>query len=400
MLRSSLGFHTLTLSYSLFFKEAQYLISDFKRYSKETGAIQMYEDHGNTRIKFLNRAEGIEWLIRYRVYLQYLGIAVDIVEVTINPKILGGIHDYITAATYDDMDVAIANFNRISSSISPGLGRFEDYSLKRIDYCVNFALNELAPGCTYDQMMKLIKQSDIPPHYKEWKEYDDTSHRMKSRPGSFYLTNGSVHINCYSKYMKYQDQSQKNIERGYPPIPQATTDAAQDIIRFEVQCKYPKTYILSSKARKAGNSSPNKYESLLSRVSCIDMIDKYWVKTIGSGDWYTLREAVRMIQLQHFHSQKEDRLIKALKLVNDCRSVARAKAAYQGSDLDAFKRTLNDLSSLKINPVTIPREWGIKHIPNLLYAYSDKVSEESINKQWEEEFISNYKKYAKDMRAI
>lgn len=69
-------------------------------------------------------------------------------------------------------------------------------------------------------------------------------------------------------------------------------------------------------------------------------------------------------------------MIKALKLVNDCRSVARAKAAYQGSDLDAFKRTLNDLSSLRINPVTIPREWGIKHIPNLLYAYFDKVTEE------------------------
>lgn len=336
----------------------------------------MFQDHRNLRIEFLNRAEGISWLIRSDVWLECFRMFVDIVEVTINPKILGGIRDYITAATYDDMEAAIANFNRISSSISLGLGRFEDYSLKRIDYCANFALNELAPGCTYDQMMKLIKQSDIPPHYKEWKEYDDTSHRMKSRPGSFYLMNGSVHINCYSKYMKYQDQSQKNIERGYPPIPQATMNAAQDIIRFEVQCKYLKTYTLSNKARKAGDNNSNKYESLLSRVSCIDMIDKYWVKTIGNGDWYTLQEASRIIHSQHFHSQKEERLIKALKLVNDCRSVARAKAAYQGSDLDAFKRTLNDLSSLRINPVTIPRDWGIKHIPNLLYAYFDKVTEE------------------------
>lgn len=333
MLRSSLGFHTLTLSYPLFFQEIQYLISDFKRYSKETGAIQMYEDHGNTRIKFLNRAEGIEWLIRYEVYLQNLRITVNIVEVTINPKILGGIHDYITAATYDDMEAAIANFNRISSSISPMLGRFEEYSLKRIDYCVNFALNELAPGCTYDQMMKLIKQSDIPPRYEEWKKYDDTSHRMKSRPGSFYLTNGSVHINCYSKYMKYQDQSQKNIARGCPPIPQATMDAARDIIRFEIQCKYLKTYTLSNKAREAGDNNLNKYESLLSRVTYIDMIGTYWAKIIGRGDWYTLQEAVRIIQLQHFNSQREERLIKALKLVNVCRSVARAKAVYQGRDL-------------------------------------------------------------------
>ena len=107
-----------------------------------------------------------------------------------------------------------------------------------------------------------------------------------------------------------------------------------------------------------------------------------------------------MIHSKHFHSQKEERLIRALKLVNDCRSITKAKAAYQGSDLVAFKRTLGDLASLGINPVTIPREWGIKHISNLLYAYFDKVSEEYINNQWEEEFISNYKKYAKDIRAI
>lgn len=393
MLRSSLGFHTLTLSYISFSSETKYLISDFKRYSKETGAIQIYEDHGNTRIKFLNRAKGIEWLIRSDVYLQNLGVAVDIIETTINPKILGGIHDYITAATYDDMEAAIENFNRISSCISPGLGRFEDYSLKRVDYCINFSLNELAPGCTYDQMMKLIKQSDIPPHYKEWMEYDTTSHRKKTRPGSFYLTNGSVHINCYSKYMKYEDQSQKNIARGYPPIPQETKDAARDIIRFEVQCKYLKTYTLSDKAKKAGNNNPNKYESLLSRVACIDIIGKYYKKAIGRGDWYTLQEAIRMIQLNHFNSQKEERLIKALKLVNDCRSVAKAKEAYQGSDLDTFKRTLKDLSNLGINPVTIPREWGIKHIPSLLYAYSDKVSEERMKADTEKFQMECVKEY-------
>ena len=125
------------------------------------------------------------------------------------------------------------------------------------------------------------------------------------------------------------------------------------------------------------------------------MIDKYYKKTIDSGDWYTLQEAIRIVQSYHFNSQKEDRLIKALVFVNDCRSVAKAKAAYQGSDLDAFKRTLKDLSNLRINPVTIPREWGIKHIPNLLYAYSDKVSEERRQKQFEEDFLQNYDKYVK-----
>ena len=34
-----------------------------------------------------------------------------IVEATINPKILAGISDYLTAATYSDMNIAITNFN-------------------------------------------------------------------------------------------------------------------------------------------------------------------------------------------------------------------------------------------------------------------------------------------------
>lgn len=132
MLRSSLGFHTLTLSRPVFLQEAQYLISDFKRYSKETGAIQIFQDHGNLRIEFLNRAEGISWLIRSDVWLEGFKMFVDIVEVTINPKILGGIRDYITAVTYDDMAVAIDNFNCISASITPALGSFEQYRLKRL----------------------------------------------------------------------------------------------------------------------------------------------------------------------------------------------------------------------------------------------------------------------------
>lgn len=341
---------------------------------------------------------GIKWTIRSdrqdESYKEY------VLKVAINPKILGGVQDYITAATYDDMAMAIDNFNLISKNISPVLGTFEQYTLQRIDYCINCALNELTPGCTYEQMMALIKRSDIPSRYKELEEYDSISHRMKSKPGSFYLMNGSVHVNYYSKYMKFQEQNQENLEKGRPPIPQKTMDTAQDIIRLEVQCMYRKTYALSRKVNGVGNNNINHYKELLNHETCIDVIDTYYKKIIGRGDWYTLREAVRMIQLQHFNSQKEDRLIKALKLINDCRSIAKAKAAYQGSDLAAFKRTLGDLASLGINPVTIPREWGIKHIPNLLYAYFDKVSEERINKQWEEEFILNCKKYAKDMRAI
>ena len=49
------------------------------------------------------------------------------------------------------------------------------------------------------------------------------------------------------------------------------------------------------------------------------------------------------------------------------------------SEVDAFKRTLKELSSLGINPVTIPQWLGIKHISNLLNGFYKQLElEESI----------------------
>lgn len=154
LLQSSLGFHTLMLS-SILLDTAQ-LLEDFITYSKKTGAIQIYTDkYGNTVIKFHKEYSGIEWLIRHNVWLEDIKCLIDYLYVTINPKILGGITDYLTAATLDDMDDAITNFNLLSQEISPILGSFDDYKLTRIDYCANFSLKELTPECTDEQMIDL-----------------------------------------------------------------------------------------------------------------------------------------------------------------------------------------------------------------------------------------------------
>ena len=385
MLRSSLGFHTMTLFLPLDNKDAKKLCRDFGKYSKNTGLIKIFpidETIKKYRITYYQEDRGIEWMIWYnnwsRDFKSYM------VEVKINPKILGGIHDYLTAATYDDMEAAITNFNLESKRISRLLNDFSYYRLKRIDYCINFHLDELVPGCSPGQIMNLIKRGDIPAHYKEWMEYDDTAHRMKSKPSSFYLMNNSANINCYSKYMELQERSQDRESKGLSPIPQITLDMTQGIIRFEVQCKYLKTYVLNRKADKAGDHARNKYKSMLSYASCLNAVSYYYKKTVGKGDWYTLQDAVHIIHSKHFNRQKEKRLIEALAQVNQCRSLAKAKSAYEGNDLKAFKRTLSDLSSLGINPVTIPKDWGIKHIPNLLNTYLDKLGMEENKKETEE----------------
>lgn len=396
MLHSSLGFHTLTLFLFLTWKEMEQLLKDFKKYSKETGLIKIFtpdppkkvrrkviergkarfikEVKANYTVDYYKADRGIEWTIRYNNWST--DFQSYIIEVTINPKILGGVEDYITAATYADMAKAITNFNLEAKSISPLLRHFGCYCIKRVDYCINFDLEEIMTISLPESVMNLIRRADIPPHYEEWKKKRDKSHEKKSDPASFYLTNESLHINCYSKYMQLQNLSEERVKKGLDPIPQEWLDAARNIIRFEVQCKYRKTYALSAKAMESGNLDFNKYESLLIDDACHDAINYYFNKVIGKGDWYTLQAATRKIEACNFNKQHEQRLIEALQLVNRCRSVATAKASYQGRDLETFKQTSKELSRLGINPVTIPKEWGVKHIPNLLYTYYDLAAEE------------------------
>ena len=213
MLRSSLGFHTITLYMSLTDTDVHRLLLDFMAYSKTT-ALKMYRlKEGryityspspnylptDVKIYFDGKYKGIRWHIYSDDRFSSMA---HIIETTINPKFLAGITDYLTAATYSDMNIAIVNFNDKSKKISSLLGTFNDYKIKRVDYCINICLNDFIPIYDPELIMNLIKRSDILAHYKEWMEYDNIAHRMKSRPESFYLCSKSVNINCYSKYLQ------------------------------------------------------------------------------------------------------------------------------------------------------------------------------------------------------
>ena len=391
MLRSSLGFHTITLFLRLNYGEVEKLIKHFCTYRKHTGLIRMlipqpkpekgwreYTPMYNGRriilplhlkIIYCGKDQGIRWVIRSdrrnEMYSEYT------VEATINPKILGGVTDYVTASNCNDLDTAIRKFNRISKGISPVLGTFENYTFKRIDYCLNFDVDEITPGCTSEQVMNLIRRGDVPPHFKERTEYDSISHRMKSKPDSFYLICKSTTINCYRKSVELQRRIEKGHRKGSSSVTQEMVDAAQNIIRFEVQCKYPKVYNLSRRTKDTDVPICNKLQNLFGYHACLEIINHYYGVTIGAGDWFSLSAAQKIIKLQRFNAQKTERLMKVLREVNQCRSLASAKKAHQGSDLAAFKQTLKDLADIGINPVTIPREWGIAHIPNLLHSFND-----------------------------
>lgn len=98
----------------------------------------------------------------------------------------------------------------------------------------------------------------------------------------------------------------------------------------------------------------------------------------GKGSYFTLDSARSIVESYHFRRSKEERIIYALELVKKYRGIAKAKDRLLGPDLDDFKRSLEDLDNMLINPVTIPRRWNINHIPNLLRAYDDAGIEEKL----------------------
>lgn len=264
------------------------------------------------------------------------------------------------------------------------MGEYKHYSINRPDYCVNFDLNELKIPCTAEQMINLIKRGDIPKHYTERLEDDVAAKKKKPDKNSFYLESKSVNINCYWKL--------KQLEEEFQDCPDL--EASRDLIRFEIQCKYLKTYLLSRNIKnKQELSRTDVIREMLSDDFCKDIIRKYFDRVIRRGDYFTLNEAIKQVQYCRFSEKKEARLIRELRRINQFRGIHKVRTTLQGDELELFRRTLRDLDDININPVTIPREWNIQRIPNLLNAYDRRIEDELYKKQQEEIGLQILKDY-------
>jgi hypothetical protein len=248
---------------------------------------------------------------------------------------------------------------------------------------LNVDVKELNLPCTVEDMMYLIKRADIPHHYSEWVKYDAAAHRKKPGQDSFYLKSKSVAVNYYWKYQQ--------LFREYPDCPDI--EAALNVIRLEVQFRYPKMYSLSKVLRdKSGLSNSEVVTEMLSDAYCAGVISRYFNRVIGAGRYYPLDTAKKMVQSRAFHPKREARLIAALSFTSSSEGIFKAKAKLNGDDLEDYRRSLRELETLGINPVTIPRKWGISHIPNLLDAYYSEVAGEQAKEQFQREIFERRSK--------
>lgn len=219
------------------------------------------------------------------------------------------------------------------------LPRLEHWIINRIDYAVNINTPHV------EEYIKLFQRADKPRSFKEL--YCSKSKTRKQREGSFYLFNDSLGINFYNKE---HERLSQNFNK----------DGAKDLLRLEVQCKKPKTNALKAKY----DFDSRHLVHYLSQEVSYQQLEYYYNKTIGTGDYYKLSEAILKVQESDYTSKTKEKLINVLKAINRHKSVwkAREKSQYNSS---CFNRYLNKIRVLGVNPVTIPSRWGVNMLKNI-----------------------------------
>ncbi len=115
--------------------------------------------------------------------------------------------------------------------------------------------------------------------------------------------------------------------------------------------------------------SANTYEPIICK-SIYEILRK--------GDYFTLDIAKDIVKSYQYRDTKEDRMIEVLESVNESHEIAKARSKLQKKELHRFNKALWELDKILVNPVTIPRRWNTRHIPNLLRAYYDSIYEEQL----------------------
>lgn len=406
---TSIGYHTFNIFHKLTVYEANTILNDAYNCQKRTGEIRvrpliMNDDKPDSNefteklksgsryflIEYTTKHKGLSWLLRLSQKSPGF-ITMDMsagdedrpcsIKARINPKLFTGIRDYLSAASAVNMEGVEERFNLEATKISPLLGSFDDYEFNRIDYCINLALRELGIHCDPLVIMDLFQRSNIPKHFyrplKSYKVFNKETasiaspHADEPDRNTFVLISDSININCYYKYHQLQEHF-----IDCPNIRDST-----DVIRFEVQCLYPKAYYLS-KALKSKDGFTDLFSAMLSDDTSASIINNYFDKIIRRGDYYSMDEAIKKIQSHHFTMKKEARLINVLKNIERCGGIRNVKASLGEPELkEDFRRSLRELAAIRMNPVAIPEKYKIAHIPNLLDAYYKKLAEERDKKR-------------------
>jgi hypothetical protein len=237
-------------------------------------------------------------------------------------------------------------------SLTSTLPQSDRWFVSRIDFTKNLTTDYV------QECVALSKKGKDP--YR----YEDTV----NKPGSSYRASKSVILNFYDKL----DHISKKVDP--KSFDAHLIEEAHNTFRIEVQClNYNK---LKHLRKKFGLPDKSNLYDYLRKDIAEGAVFYYYEKVIGSADYYSLSEALKIVEASEWSARKIGNIKKWLRLIAQAKSVSNAreqfiagttlghtKIAVKGNH-NTFRKYENACKEIGINPVTIPKDWGIDYIPN------------------------------------
>lgn len=283
-------------------------------------------------------------------------------EIFLNPKKL--IDSNIIKITKDkDIEAISEIFNSIIDGIDNNLPRFDEWTLKRIDY----ATYVITPYVK--EYIKLFQRANRPSKYFT-ELYDIDNKKRRQKKGSFYLYSKGTAINFYDKERERIDNKEEY------KLSDDDIANAKNTLRFEIQCNKPKTDYMKTKYGFETKALYNYMDLDTSRGSIL----YYYKKCIRTGDYYRLKDAKNKIDDAEINTRTKNVLKNTLDLISECRSIPRARESFE-CNKETFDRHLKKLDELGINPITIPEKWGIKLLDNPIHEIESNMKHDDAAEQ-------------------
>ena len=274
----------------------------------------------------------------------------------IDPELLFDFDEHNVMCSERSLELIEVVYDDLVREISNEKPLFKSFVPYNITYAADFIFNDSSMA---EKVMTLIKMSEIPGEYKKF----DVSRAVL---GASYLPFdlGDTIVRCYKK-----------------------TNA---IICFDVECKYQKLkpmmlgIIHSIHFRDGDNYLITK--KLLSDETCKFIVSDYFKRNISFNGFYTLEEAVLIIENSSIFDMEFDEItseykrhtvIWTLKTVSEYGGIGNAMRSIGVKNFSMVYSIAEEiLEKLGVHMVTIPNEWKIKYIPPLLDGYigSDESS--------------------------
>lgn len=245
-----------------------------------------------------------------------------------------------------------ATLDKTINIVSSVLPQSYRWYVGRIDYSMNLT-SEYVKEC-----VALAKKGKDPYRYND----------HVNKTGCSYRRSKSVILNYYDKFDHISKKINANSLDAY------LMEEAQNIYRIEVQClNYNKLKLIRKKFDLPKET--NLYHYLRSDIAEWALLS-YYDKVIGRADYYSLDEAIKKVDSTVWGSRKKENIKNWIKLIAQARSVSKARKQFvEGTTLArtdiVVKGSLNTFwnyeracRDIGVNPVTIPRDWGIDYIPN------------------------------------